>query len=275
MGDNAVLAGERHMRVKRCRHGLMLYNSSDIYIGRSLELYGEYSSGEADLFARLLGPGMVAIDVGANIGCHTLAMARLVGPSGAVIAFEPQRIVYQNLCANIALNALANVHTVNMAAGCDAGSASLPNIDYAAAGNFGGVALSGVPGGEKVQVVAIDSLPLDACHLIKIDVEGMEYDVLLGAERTVARHRPALYIENDRKDNSPRLIRHLLDAGYRLFWHRPPLYNPDNYFANDNNEFGQLLSQNMFCLPGERAFEVQGLVEITSPEAGQKKSQTG
>ena len=42
MQNSAVLEGERHMRVKRCRHGLMLYNSSDIYIGRSLDLYGEY-----------------------------------------------------------------------------------------------------------------------------------------------------------------------------------------------------------------------------------------
>ena len=115
MSDGMVLPGERHMRVKRCRDGLMLYNSSDTNIGRSLDLYGEYSYGEADLFARLLRAGMVAIDVGANIGCHTVTMARLVGPQGAVIAFEPQRIVYQNLCANIALNALANVHAINMA----------------------------------------------------------------------------------------------------------------------------------------------------------------
>ena len=116
MSDGMVLAGERHMRVKRCRDGLMLHNSSDTNIGRSLDLYGEYSYGEADLFARLLRAGMVAIDVDANIGCHTVTMARRVGPQGAVIAFEPQRSVYQNLRANIALNALANVHAINMAA---------------------------------------------------------------------------------------------------------------------------------------------------------------
>ena len=63
MQNNAVLAGEQHMRVKRCRHGLMLYNSSDIYIGRLLDLYGEYSHGEADVFERLLRPGMIAVDV--------------------------------------------------------------------------------------------------------------------------------------------------------------------------------------------------------------------
>ena len=269
MKDGAILAGEQHMRVKRCRDGLMLYNSSDTYIGRSLDLYGEYSYGEANLFARVLRAGMVAVDVGANIGCHTLTMARLVGPEGAVIAFEPQRIVYQNLCANIALNALGNVHAVNAAAGTGAGTSSVPAIDYAAAGNFGDIALNGAEGGEAVQIAALDSVPLDHCHLIKIDVEGMEYDVLRGGEQTIAQHRSALYIENDRAENLTRLIAHLLAADYRLFWHRPPLYNPDNYFANDTNEFGELLSQNMFCLPRERAFQISGLVEITSPDAGQ------
>ncbi|MDP6474085.1 MAG: FkbM family methyltransferase [Alphaproteobacteria bacterium] len=269
MNEDTVLAGEQHMRVKRCRHGLMLYNMSDIYIGRSLDLYGEYSYGEADLFERVLRPGMVAIDVGANIGCHTLAMARLVGDKGAVIAFEPQRVVYQNLCANIALNAIANVHALNMGAGSGSGTAALPNIDYGAGGNFGGVTLIDAAANETVPITALDSMPLEACHLIKIDVEGMEYEVLRGAEDTIARHRPALYIENDHQENSARLITHLLAADYRLFWHRPPLYNPDNFFANGDNEFGELLSQNMFCLPRESAFEVSGLVEITSPEAGQ------
>ena len=269
MSDGMVLAGERHMRVKRCRDGLMLYNSSDTYIGRSLDLYGEYSYGEADLFARLLRAGMVAIDVGANIGCYTVTMARLVGPQGAVIAFELHRIVYQNLCANIALHALANLHAINIAAGSGAGTAALPAIDYAATGNFGGIALTDAADGEAVQIAALDTLPLEQCHLIKIDVEGMEFDVLQGGEKTIAKHRPALYIENDRAENSPRLIAHLLAADYRLFWHRPPLYNPDNCFANDTNEFSNLLSQNMFCLPRARDFEVTGLVEINSPDAGQ------
>src|SRR5882672_8881146 len=91
------------------RHGLMLYNRYDIYIGRSLELYGEWSHGEIALFEQVLQSGMVAIDAGANIGTHTLALARAVGPTGAVYAFEPQRIVFQTMVVNVALNSLTNV----------------------------------------------------------------------------------------------------------------------------------------------------------------------
>src|SRR3954465_1933985 len=88
------------------RHGQMLVNRHDVYIGRSLELYGEWSEGEIDLFRQVLRPGMVVADAGANIGTHTVARAQMVAPNGVVYAFEPQRIVFQTLAANVALNSL-------------------------------------------------------------------------------------------------------------------------------------------------------------------------
>jgi hypothetical protein len=96
------------LAIRRCRHGTMMYLRNDVYIGRSLNDYGEYSEAEVDLFRQFLTPGDVALDVGANIGAHTIPMAQIVGPSGSVYAFEPQRIVFQILCGNVALNELGN-----------------------------------------------------------------------------------------------------------------------------------------------------------------------
>ena len=96
-------------RTKDCRHGRLMYLLNDAYIGRSLDVYGEYSEGEIDLFRQLLRPGDVAIDVGANIGALTVGMARLVQPGGAIVAFEPQRTIFDILCNNLRLNSLANV----------------------------------------------------------------------------------------------------------------------------------------------------------------------
>lgn len=79
-------------RLVRARHGFMLYSRFDTVVGRSIEYYGEYFESE------------VVIDVGANIGAHTLALARIVGPTGRVLAFEPVRTIHQVLCANMALN---------------------------------------------------------------------------------------------------------------------------------------------------------------------------
>ena len=67
---------EMQGKVKDCRHGRLMYLLNDAYIGRSLDVYGEYSEGEIALFRQLLRPGDVAVDVGANIGALTIATRR-------------------------------------------------------------------------------------------------------------------------------------------------------------------------------------------------------
>src|SRR5579862_896137 len=98
-------------RLKDCRHGRMLFNVNDQYVGRSLDLYGEYSEGEIDFFKQVVQPGDTVLEIGANIGSHTVFFAKAVGREGTVQAFEPQRLIFQTLCANIALNNLENVKT--------------------------------------------------------------------------------------------------------------------------------------------------------------------
>ncbi len=117
MDTSAVLLANGNVRIKRTRHGLMAYNVNDRYVGRSLDCYGEYSPGEALLFAQLARPGSLALDVGTNIGALTLPLAASVGPRGLVIAIEPQGGVYRLLCANLALNEIVNVRALHAAAG--------------------------------------------------------------------------------------------------------------------------------------------------------------
>lgn len=259
------------IRLKACRTGPLLYNIQDVYIGRSLELYGELSAAEAAIYRQVLKPGMTAIDAGANIGCHTVLMGQLVGPNGRVHAFEAQRQIHQLLCANVALNTLDNVHTHHRAVGRDTGEIQVPAIDYTKPGNFGGVSLATADndaltddhGWETVPLTTIDALSLKACHLIKIDVEGMEQEVLRGARETLKAHQPILYVENDRRDRADALADYLLGAGYRLYWHLPPLYNPDNFFGNEENVFGNIISRNMLCIHVSRTTRVEHLQEIT------------
>jgi FkbM family methyltransferase len=240
----------------------MLYNIHDIYIGRSLDRYGEFSQGEINLFQHVVKPGQVVVEVGANIGAHTVWLAQAVGPSGTVLAFEPQRIVYQTLCANLALNSITNVLGFNAAAGKAPGQIVVPPLDYSQANNFGGLGLGGYQQGEMVPVLTIDSLNLPQCHLLKIDVEGMEQEVLQGAVRSIAEFSPALYVENDRQDKSDDLIRFIDSLGYNMYWHRPPLYNPDNFAGDSVNIFDQLISQNMLCLPKKAGQQVIGLEPV-------------
>ena len=257
---------ERNVRLKRCRHGWMVYYQNDAYIGRSFDLYGEFANFEVDAFEQLIPKGGVAVDIGANIGAHTVPMARIVGDSGRVIAFEPQRVVHQLLCANVALNALHNVWTFCAGSGREPGVMRVPPLDYNHAGNFGGISISSGDVGEIVQILPLDAVNLPACHFIKIDVEGMECEVIAGAHNVIAKWRPLLYVENDRPEKSAQLVSDILALDYRLYWHVTALFNPANFFGTAENVFGRVSSFNMLCIPRERAFTVQGLREITSPD---------
>ncbi len=258
--------GASMLAIRRCRYGTMMYPRQDRFVGRSLTEYGEYSEGEVELFRQCLGPGNVALDIGANLGAHTLALAQIVGPGGTVFAFEPQRILFQILCGNLALNEIGNVHALPLALGRAAGRTKVPALDYRGARNFGGVSLGGADG-EDVTVLTLDQLEVSAVRLIKIDVEGLELEVLAGAKARLARCRPILYVENDRAEKAEALVALLQEEGFRMWWHTPPLYNPTNFLANPHNVFGNVASFNMLCLPREMATQVQGMPEIVSPQA--------
>jgi FkbM family methyltransferase len=240
-----------HLALGTCRHGTMLYAPHDRFIGGALARYGEFSEGEQELFRQMIRLGDTVVEVGANIGAHTVPLARLAGPAGRVLAFEPQRAIFQMLCANLALNGLAQVQATQAALGAAPGELHVPPIDYTGAGNFGGIALA-TEGGDPVPVTTLDALGLPALRLLKVDVEGMEADVLKGGRDTIARTRPLLYVENDREEKSASLIRLVLGMGYRLFWHLPRMFNPQNWRGVAENGFGPIISINMVGVPAEQ-----------------------
>lgn len=238
------------IRIKKARYGYCAYSIKDTYIGQSIDIYGEYSELEANLFRQILQPGMMAVEIGSNIGTLTVALAQAVGPNGAVVAIEPQRYCFKLLCTNAALNGFDKIIPFNIAL-AEPGSQKLkiPNINYSMLGNYGGVELDPNANGEDLNTTTLDNMGLNDCHFIKIDVEGYELNVLKGAINTIDKFKPIMYIENDRLDKSKELISFLLNLRYNLYWHLPPLWNPDNYFNNPKNIFGNIVSINMICIP--------------------------
>ena len=234
-----------------CRCGVMLYNRNDTYIGASLRKYGEFSSEETALFRLIVQPGRTVLDIGANIGAHTVDLSRLVGPAGVVHAFEPQRLMFQLLCANLALNSCTNVFAHQTAVGAAGDTILVPSLSPAERHNYGGLSLLGPGAGEPVPLLTIDSMELSDCQFIKIDIEGMETEALRGSAATIERLRPMLYVENDRQARSAELIGLLQQYGYRLYWHLPPLYSALNFRADTENIFGNKVSVNMIGIPAE------------------------
>ncbi|MDR2697204.1 MAG: FkbM family methyltransferase [Holophagales bacterium] len=236
----------------KCRYGQMVYPARDEYVGRSLSLYGEFSEGEAEIFKAIVNPGDIVIEVGANIGAHTVLLARLAGQAGAVLAFEPQPVLFQTLCANLTLNNIVNVRAERFGLGSRTQVLHIPILDYGAKFNFGGLSLDLFDEGIAIPIKRLDAFGIQQCAFIKIDVEGMEHQVIEGGANTIYNLRPLMYVENDRKEKSPALIQLLLAMDYSLWWHLTPFYREDNFAGNHNNVFGNMVSANMLCVPKEK-----------------------
>lgn len=250
--------------IKRCRHGLFAFNRNDRFIGRSLDLYGEWCESELELLLGILRPGDTVIDVGANIGTHAVPFAQAVGAAGCVLGFEPQRVAFQLLCANAVLNGLTNMDCRQQAVAAVAGAVRVPVIDPGQSFNFGAVSVAAGTDGERVPAVTIDGLGLAACRLIKIDVEGMEPEVLRGARDTIAANRPVLFVENNTIDKATPTLEAIDQLGYTAWWHLALYYNPANFFGNAENVFATLQPEaNLYCLPAGQAPGRDDLVACT------------
>jgi FkbM family methyltransferase len=264
---NVFVINDRLAIVAGC-DGYFLVKRNDVYIGTALQIYGENCGAEGAFLKALIKPGDHVIEVGANIGSLTVGLAKAVGPSGKVYAFEPQPACYSILHAQIALNELSNIVAYPDAVGHESGRLWLPRVDYDALGNFGGVALSQnqTVGSTAVDVVSLDDRCAEIpCALLKIDVEGMEENVIRGATRLIEKSQPIIYAENDRVEKSKALILTLRELGYRLWWHIVRLYSPTNFFQNKENVFGNTSCYNMVCArQPHRMFG--GLVEIKSAD---------
>ena len=199
-------------------HGPMIINQNDKYIGQSIRQLGSWAQDDIDLINNFCDiildnkPNMVLYDVGANIGSHSIALAKKHGSRISIRAFEAQRQIYYMLCGNVAINGLDNVICEYLAVSNVADETigiALP--DYNSINNFGGVELIKAehsdnqdmikPNTESVVTCTLDNFdePVD---FIKMDVEGMEHLALEGAKRLLAKHRPVCFVEIMKTDQS-------------------------------------------------------------------------
>ncbi len=262
-----------HVALKRCRHGWFMFNRNDRFVGRSLDRYGEWCQAELEILTPLLRPGRYVLDIGAFIGSHTVYFAQRVGPRGRVYAFEPQRHAFQMLCGNVALNALTNVTCLPCVVSREAGWRRLGEAPPTAAGNFSGTQALMVPTGEPTRVLRIDDLELLRCDVMKIDVEGMETDVLAGAAATIERFKPIIYCENNRAERSAQMLGALTRQGYKIWWHFVNYFNPNNHLAERENIFTPFRPEaNILCVHESAKVVVKNLMEITGPDDDWKQA---
>lgn len=257
------------------RHGPLYAYADDRYLGEAVCKYGEYSELEYQFLRDVLDdevrfPGSRIIEIGANAGYLSVPLMN----HGIVVAFEPQTSTFELLSENLRMRCVHSgwyrspgylLFNVAVSDAPDL-NGKCPKHSYATAGNHGGITL--LKDQTTASMVATEWEPmvvqtLDSYHfgernsyertrLIKVDVEGMELQVLKGARETITRDQPLLYVENDRPDKSEALIRYVWKLGYWAAWHCPRMYNPDNFFGVKENIYGEKASVNMICVPKGR-----------------------
>jgi FkbM family methyltransferase len=196
----------------------MLLDPSD-YTQRKI-LYRSFEPREVRAVRRLLRPGDTAVDVGANVGFFTLVMARAVGSTGRVVAFEPIPANRETLLRNVGLNGYENVEVRPAAVGEAAGIVNLmlPGADAAEGTQTSGAwRRASANGGVKVPQVALDDEFGDSrLRLVKIDVEGMEPSALAGMQRMLGEHRVDTVLVEIAHAPRHEVVDPLRRAGYRL-----------------------------------------------------------
>jgi FkbM family methyltransferase len=176
------------VRAVRFGEDRLYADSLDRWIAATAWRLGWLEGGERALIRRDVRPGMVAIDVGANLGCHTLTLARAVGPGGRVHALEPDPRNFRMLERAVTAAGLAQVRLHRAAATATPGEAIL----HLGGANRGDHRL-GAGGGRRATVrvagVVLDDLLAGEARVdfVKIDVQGAEVGVLRGLARTLAR----------------------------------------------------------------------------------------
>ncbi|CAK6701835.1 FkbM family methyltransferase [Synechococcus sp. CCY9201] len=257
-----------YFRISRTLHGLIAHHRSDSVIGRSVSLYGEWAAEELELLMRLARPGNNIIDVGANIGTHSIPLAKAIGPSGSVFAFEAQRLTFQMLCANAQLNDITNLYAYHKGLGAQFSTGYTPSPSTALSGNIGSFSLENSTHGEPLEIIPLDALDLPCIHLIKIDVEGMERQVIEGGQKLIARDRPLLFVENNIHEKSAGLIKILQDLGYTCYWHLASYYNSNNFYNNSDNVFANFGRPeiNMACFPNGTQEWIRAEMEVSGPD---------
>jgi FkbM family methyltransferase len=230
------------------RYGRIFYIPDDGPIGKAIRQYGESAQIELDFLSAFIGLGSAVVDVGANIGTHALAFAKQVGSRGSVVAFEPQSYVADILKANLTANGCANATVHQAGVGSDVGEMNTGHV------NVGGVTLippTNDAAGDRVPIISIDSLALEACDLIKIDAEGMKGNVILGMTQTLKRVRPIVYAKCNSIDTGVDILRSYAWAGYGTFLVRTAAFNPTNHMNNQDNFFGVAMETSLLLLPEE------------------------
>lgn len=237
----------------KTRFGSQQYIEGDDTVGKSVELYGEWASTEISLMLDFISLGDTVVDVGCNIGIHTMEFAEKVGEAGFVFAFDPQIEVLACAISTAMFQNRKNI--IFSGFGLSDSFKSLwltheKNLEL----NFGARKISREQNSNYNSPASVKLAPLDALvlvkpTLIKVDIEGHELNFLAGARKTISRYKPTMFLEA----NTPEAIKSIKSwsrrHGYSSIVLSIKAFNPGNFAKNAIDVFGPSTETMIVLLP--------------------------
>lgn len=206
---------------------------NDTHISKWVEQSGrlDHDQNMLPLILKHIKLGDTVIDIGAYIGDHTISYARAVGHTGIVHAFEPNYYAFQCLEWNMKKHPQVKIYQCGI--GSEHGTMGVTNENL----NYG---MAYMDGDGDIPIIPIDSMNLNRCDFIKIDVEGMELEVLKGAEKTIDKCKPKMLIEI----NNMTLSRIGIGAEHIFDWLNKHNYSYNNIYSEQGINDAQF---DLFC----------------------------
>ena len=199
------------------RHKYVI-NPLDTIVSKPLRIGNYWETFLHKYFKQYSNKNLNCLDIGANIGTHTVILSELFKN---VYAFEPQKEVFEVLKLNLEVNNCKNVIPYNFGLGEKEKTADLGFLDKNEPNNFGAATIvendklkKGDKKGETIVIKTLDSLNLKDICFIKIDIEGYEYNALLGGQETIKKYRPVIIFEQH--DSQSPLFGWFSEIGYKI-----------------------------------------------------------
>ena len=219
---------EKEFEITQSIFGNFVVNIHDL-IGNYIYKNGEWEKFIYDFYSQILTKEDICVDAGANLGFHAVQFGRL---SKRVYAFEPQPMVYNQLCANILFNDLNDIivpHRLGLGEQNDTKQMwAIENENFGAVYNWGGRGIEHdqaafksdeVREHDQITIVPLDSINIPHCDLFKVDIQGYEWYAFQGAKQFLNNNKPVILLENNpsRSELDKKILTMLSDLGYQAF----------------------------------------------------------
>jgi FkbM family methyltransferase len=221
---------QKSLEIIETQFGNFVIDEYDL-IGNCIKNHKVWEYHLYEIYSQIINKESHCIDAGANLGFHSIQFGRL---GKKVYSFEPQSYIYNQLCANILFNDLNNIiHTYKVGLGDKEENQQLWNIEHEFCDggyNWGGRGIiqdasdlerannNEFREEDVIKIITLDSLNIPKCDLIKVDVQGYELKLFIGAKKLISNFKPVIFLENYAWDEPSVLAKnHLINLGYDFY----------------------------------------------------------